>query len=134
MPGAAAAVRTVFPYPGTVTSDLRDALQRNYSAGRSVAGAAYRAIDLGNLLNALLNEFAWDIDRGAQNLKLAIEDWANTEEENAAKAKALAAEIESGVTYNGRKGDELLDVPKAFDPGLLFLDLEGLMGPGKPTP
>lgn len=127
MPAAADAVRLVSTQPEDAASKLRSALWRDYSIGWRVAGAAYRFADLSNLLKALLDEFAWDLDRGARNFELAILDWANAEEQNIAASRALAAEIETGVTHGGGAAEDLLDVPRTVDPSVFAFNLQLMM-------
>ncbi len=116
MPSAAEAVTAMRAKPVQVANDLRSAVWRDYSVGSRMAGAAYGVLDLANVLTELLDEFAWDLDRGAENFELAILDWANQEGQNADAATNLANQIASGDTHDGEGADELLDIPPAVDP------------------
>ncbi len=105
----------------------RPALKRDYAVGWRVHGASNRIADLCNLNEELLREFAWDIDQGVRSRELALFGWAGAEEDTALRARELAAQIESGVTYSGRESDELLDIPPTMDQGPLITNLLDMM-------
>ncbi|KIP53203.1 hypothetical protein SD72_05205 [Leucobacter komagatae] len=63
------------------------------------------------MLEELLREFTWDIDQGVQSFELALFGWAGAEEDNAQRARELAAQIDGGAPHDGRASEELLDTP-----------------------
>lgn len=105
----------------------RTALKRDYAVGWRVHGASNRIADLCNLNEERLREFAWDINQGVRSRELALFGCAGAEEDTALRARELAAQIESGVTYSGRESDELLDIPPTMDQGPLITNLLDMM-------
>lgn len=133
IPNAAQAVEAVVGLPGAVEADLQSALERSFAVGWRLHGASSRIADLGNLLEALLKEFAWDLSQGARNLELAILDWADAEGQNVELARGLAAQIDGGATHDGRASEELLDIPRTTNKESVFTNLRELMRGSSPT-
>jgi len=81
---------------------------RPYSVGSSMNGPGNAVISITTMTSTLLQEFAYDLDNGAHNLDLAIQDYEAFEASTAAELQAVAEQIASGTTHNGTQDDDLI--------------------------
>lgn len=81
---------------------------RPYAVGSSMNGPGNAVLAITTMASTLLQEFAFDLDNGGRNLDLAIQDYEAFEETTAADLQALAEQIDSGATYNGKQDDTLI--------------------------
>lgn len=110
----AAAAKTV---PDILTT-MATALARPYGLSSRHLGAYGEIADGASVVKELLEEFAWDLARGSENLSLALNGYEFADDESARKAAELAAEIETGVTHDGLPPEDLL-APAPTNPGWL---------------
>jgi len=111
MPNAGATATAASKHPETITSGLLSALMHDYEAGERIAGAYDEVCTVARLVTQLLEELAWDLDRGARNLELTLLDHIQGEGANSKELNDLATQIASGTTHDGRPAGELLDSP-----------------------
>jgi len=81
---------------------------RPYSVGSSMNGPGNAVIAITTMASTLLQEFAYDLDNGAHNLDLAIQDYEAFEASTATDLQAIAEQIASGATHNGTTDDTLI--------------------------
>lgn len=81
---------------------------RPYSVGSSMNGPGNAVISLTTMASTLLQEFAFDLDNGARNLDLAIQDYEGYEASTATDLQAMADQVASGTTHTGRHDDDLI--------------------------
>lgn len=111
MPNVASAVGAAAGKPGEIAAAFRQAIHHDYAAGRRSSGAHAEVQSLASLISALLRELEWDLDRGARNLELALQDLVDLERDHEQALGELAAQIDSGVTHDGRAAEDLLAPP-----------------------
>lgn len=109
VPNAAATLSAAAATPVSIGDQFLNTLVHDYEAGRRVAGAHSEFSALAYVLGQLLEEFAWDLTRGAENLELALRDLMGLEAKNSKALDALAAEIATEQTHDGREKDQLLE-------------------------
>lgn len=109
VPNAAATLSAAAATPASIGDQFLNTLVHDYEAGRRVAGAHSEFSALAYVLGQLLEEFAWDLTRGAENLELALRDLMGLEAKNSKALDALAAEIATEQTHDGREKDQLLE-------------------------
>lgn len=103
-------------------TSFAETTSRPYSVGSSMNGPGNAVISLTTMTSTLLQEFAYDLDNGARNLDLAVQDYEANEESNAAQLQALAEQIASGTTHNGKQ-DETLITPSYGGGGMSLRQL-----------
>lgn len=81
---------------------------RPYAVGSSMNGPGNAVISVTTMTSTLLQEFAYDLDNGALNLDLAIQDYEAYEESTATDLQAIAEQIAAGSTHTGTQDDELI--------------------------
>ncbi len=81
---------------------------RPYSVGSSMNGPGNAVISVTTMASTLLQEFAFDLDNGARNLDLAIQDYEEYEASTATDLQAMADQVASGVTHTGTQDESLI--------------------------
>jgi len=81
---------------------------RPYTVGLSSNGPGNAVTSITTMASTLLQEFAYDLDNGAHNLDLAIQDYEAHEASTATDLQAVADQIASGATHNGTQDDALI--------------------------
>lgn len=89
-------------------TSFAEATARPYAVGSSSTGPGNAVIALTILTSTLLREFVHDFESGARNLELAIQDYESFEASTAAELQAIADQIASGVTHNGKQNETLI--------------------------
>lgn len=118
MPNAATAASAAAVVARTVAPNFFDAILHDYAVGYNVFGAYTEMSGVANLVQQLLDELAWDLERGAQNFELVLLDIQGLETTNSAELNALADSIADGQTHDGRAPEELLKPqPAPYVPG-----------------
>lgn len=118
MPNAATVASEAAVLARSIPLDFFDAILHDYAAGYNVFGAYTEMSGVANLVQQLLDELAWDLDRGAQNFELVLLDIQGLEETNTEDLNALAESIQGGETHDGRAAEELLNPePAPYTPG-----------------
>lgn len=81
---------------------------RPYAVGSSTNGPGNAVISITTMTSTLLQEFAFDLENGALNLDLAIQDYEGYEESTATQLQTLADEIASGAAHDGGQDEDLI--------------------------
>lgn len=118
MPNAAEYARDQADPVVQLGSSFAEATTRPYRVGLTVKGPGNAVISLTTMTSTLLQEFAYDLDNGAENLDLAIQDYEAFDESTAAELQAIADQVASGTTHNGRQDETLISASSGGGGGM----------------
>ena len=108
MPNAAEYARGQADPVVQLGTQFAETTTRPYTVGSSMNGPGNAVISLTTMTSTLLQEFAYDLDNGARNLDLAIQDYETYEASTATDLQAIAEQIASGSTHTGAQDDDLI--------------------------